>query len=98
MEKLRANGCDMEPGTRITEIDEEKKAKYLLDVEYSCCHWMNHLYKSNSKQGDDGLLHIFLIKHFLHWLEVMSLTKQTPESIIVMNDLKSYTSVSLTRL
>ncbi|CCD50209.1 hypothetical protein BofuT4_P091680.1 [Botrytis cinerea T4] len=92
MEKLRANGCDMEPGTRITEIDEEKKAKYLLDVEYSCCHWMNHLYKSNSKQGDDGLLHIFLIKHFLHWLEVMSLTKQTPESIIVMNDLKSYTS------
>ncbi|TEY69589.1 hypothetical protein BOTCAL_0112g00280 [Botryotinia calthae] len=92
MDNLRANACDVEPGTRIAEIDEKKKAKYLLDVEYSCCHWMNHLYKSNSKQGDDGLLHIFLTKHFLHWLEVMSLTKQVPESIIVMNDLKSYTS------
>lgn len=92
MEKLRMNGCELEPGTSVTEVKKEKKANYLLHVEYPCRYWMDHLLKTKVRQKDNGNLHNFLSKHFLHWLEVMSLVEELPKSIIVISALQSYIS------
>ncbi|KAJ8063733.1 hypothetical protein OCU04_007596 [Sclerotinia nivalis] len=53
---------------------------------------MDHLRKSKVKQKDNGNLHNFLSKHFLHWLEVMSLMEKLSECIIVISALQSYIS------
>jgi hypothetical protein len=46
------------------------------DLRYSCCFWGEHLL--NAVLDDTLLLALktFLYGHILHWLEVMSLTKQ----------------------
>ncbi|KAI9643515.1 hypothetical protein NHQ30_008134 [Ciborinia camelliae] len=93
MKSLKMNGCEIkEFGTRIAEIDTEKKAKYLLRVEYPCRHWIDHFEKGNVVECDNRNLHNFLLKHFLHWLEAMSLMERFSDSIIAINSLESHTS------
>ncbi|KAK3363996.1 beta transducin-like protein HET-D2Y [Lasiosphaeria hispida] len=69
----------------------------LATVRYSCIYWVDHLYDSqssdNAKQPDvfqdGGIIDNFLRKHYLHWLEALSLCKSTSQGILSMTKLES---------
>lgn len=81
------------PGSRI----EENIPQHL---RYACRYWVEHLAKLDSgdleKVGlvDGGKVHQFFQGFFLYWLEAMSLIKETPTTILIINQLQDLVSVS----
>jgi hypothetical protein len=77
----------------------------LATVRYSCVYWVDHLYDSLSSDNikrpdvfqDGGVIDNFLRKHYLHWLEALSLCKSTPQGIFSMAKLESILQVSSTQ-
>jgi len=65
-----------------------------LDVQYSCCYWVSHLQRSNIKLCDGDQVHIFLQKHFLHWLEALSLIGKISDGILMVKSLETILTVS----
>ena len=66
----------------------------LAPVRYSCVFWVNHLcvvdgQSSNSKNelSDDGAVFAFLKKHFLHWLESLSLLRKLSDGVSSIREL-----------
>jgi hypothetical protein len=43
---------------------------------------------------DNGMIDIFLKKHFLHWLEALSLMGKTSEGVLVLTSLEAQIPVS----
>lgn len=92
---LRQNICNLKmPGTRRSEVNGEIINSALSpEVQYACRYWALHL-KYSGGRADENLVHIFLKKYFLYWLETMSLMGDTSESIHIINILLSLTDVS----
>lgn len=74
----------------------------LAAVRYSCVYWVNHLCDghtpSSSHRGDlddGGPVSVFLQKHFLHWLEALSLFRSMSEGVVSIRRLESLFSVSI---
>jgi hypothetical protein len=66
----------------------------LAPVRYSCVYWVDHLCeidRNNSHHGshlaDDGQIFKFLKKHFLYWLEGLSLLGKISEGILMIKKL-----------
>jgi hypothetical protein len=93
---LRENICSLEtPGKQRTEIDCRVINNSLsADVRYACRYWVHHLEQSKSCIHDQSRVHSFLQKHFLHWLEALSLMGKMSESIGLINTLQSIIAVS----
>jgi len=93
---LGKNLCHIEsPGTLRNEIDDKTIDDCLLaDVRYACRYWVNHLEKSRRRIRDEDAVHTFFLKHFLHWLEALSLTGVMSESISLITTLQSLIAVS----
>lgn len=93
------------PGKTASEVShsqiEENIPQYL---RYTCRYWVDHLSKlDNSRLSEVGLMdggkvHAFLQECFLYWLEAMSLIKETPTAILVVNQLQTLVVVSLSLL
>ncbi|KAK5998349.1 Vegetative incompatibility protein HET-E-1 [Cladobotryum mycophilum] len=94
---LRQNiyGLDS-PGTLVGDICMPDPDP-LESVRYSCIHWMGHLCEAtvvgdSSKLQDDlsngGMILTFLKTHFLHWLEVISLTRNPSGGILDIGQLE----------
>jgi len=67
---------------------------YLPQVlQYACRHWKDHAEKGEMALDDHGCIHRFLQKHFLHWLESMSLMGRITEAAIVLTKLTAMTDV-----
>ncbi|PGG95363.1 hypothetical protein AJ79_10103, partial [Helicocarpus griseus UAMH5409] len=73
--RLRKNICELSsPGTRRADIDDQDIRQYLpSDLQYSCRYWIQHLEQSQPLSSEIEDVRPFLQKHFLHWLEAMSL-------------------------
>jgi hypothetical protein len=75
----------------------------LVHIEYMCQYWVRHLiYYTNSGRGrenqilfDNGKIHQFLQKHFLHWIEALSLLGQLAEGVLMITDLESKIDVGI---
>jgi hypothetical protein len=65
-----------------------------LDVQYACRHWAYHLRRSNIQLKDNCQVHIFLQKHFLHWIEALCLIGELSEGIFALRTLDSILTVS----
>ncbi|KAH7398227.1 hypothetical protein BKA66DRAFT_483359 [Pyrenochaeta sp. MPI-SDFR-AT-0127] len=75
---LRQNMCKLEPGILRNEVDEGTIATSLPpELQYACRYWVYHLKQSQHQISDKDSTEIFLQKHFLHWLEAMSLVGET---------------------
>jgi hypothetical protein len=86
---LRQNMCDMMPGTHRTEIDEQTIARSLsVELQYACRYWIHHLEHSQIILSDRDQIHLFLKKHFLQWLEAMSLIGETNKCIHLIGKLQ----------
>ncbi|KAI9863919.1 MAG: hypothetical protein M1824_005957 [Vezdaea acicularis] len=92
---LRRDICNLRmPGTLIDELDDVNQGP-LNQIRYACCYWVNHLRDARHlppKQigiCDSGEVHEFLQKHFLHWLEALSLMGNMSEGVIMVRTLES---------
>lgn len=63
-------------------------------MQYACRYWTYHVQQKATRICDDDEVHNFLQKHFLHWLEALSLLDCLGEAIQHVNALQSLLSVS----
>jgi hypothetical protein len=67
----------------------------LAPLQYSCVNWASHLdgaYQNNL--SDDGIIHQFLQKYFLYWLEALSWCRKVSEGVLTIASIESYLVVS----
>lgn len=90
-------------GLRHIGIDIEEVAVPDPDpfnlLGYSCSYWMDHLCKfedfdEDRDFGDAGSVATFLRKHFLHWLEALSLLKDMANGVTSLQNLEQKLEVS----
>ena len=96
---LRRDICNLKkPGVRIQEARKCISGTALPQIAYACEYWIDHLQASaegyNDILADNGIVHRFLQKHLLHWLEAMSLVEKMPEALTAMRKLHFMLDVS----
>jgi hypothetical protein len=91
---LRRDICDLQaPGT--TEIESSRVQQCLFpEVQYACIYWVQHIQKSCAQLYDNDQVHQFLQKHFLHWLEALSLMRKISEGVLALTLLEAQIPVS----
>ncbi|KAL5372303.1 hypothetical protein DPSP01_013598 [Paraphaeosphaeria sporulosa] len=92
---LRQNMCDLQPGTLRSEVDEERIIRNLSpELQYACRYWVYHLKQSQRLINDNATADTFLRKHFLHWLEAMSLLGETSKCVSLLETLSTLVEAS----
>ncbi|KAK0710684.1 WD40-repeat-containing domain protein [Lasiosphaeris hirsuta] len=86
-------------GAPGSPIDEAKlpDPDPLAAARYACVYWVEHLHdwqsSDNAKQPDifkdGGVIDEFLRKHYLYWLEALSLCRSMPQGVFLMTRLES---------
>ncbi|KAN0075156.1 hypothetical protein V8E54_007767 [Elaphomyces granulatus] len=82
-------------------IDEIKPVNPdpLVQFRYACVYWADHLSEIDQSLHneigicDDGRIHRFLKNHLLHWLEALSLIRNTAAGVIAIMKLENLVSV-----
>jgi NWD NACHT NTPase-like protein/NACHT domain-containing protein len=88
------------PGCLIDEI-KPVNPDPLDQFRYACVYWVDHLCEIDRSLHneiglcDDGRIHRFLKKHLLHWLEALSLVRNTAAGMIAIRKLENLVPVSL---
>ncbi|CAG8891769.1 unnamed protein product, partial [Penicillium egyptiacum] len=85
--RLHRDICNLvRPGTRRADIDHQLIRQYLPpELQYSCRYWMYHLEKGQALSSEIEEVLLFLYKHFLHWMEAMSLLGYLSEVVGMLN-------------
>jgi hypothetical protein len=93
---LRQDMCGLlGPGVLRSEIDDRTVASNLLpELQYACRYWISHLIHSQQDIVDRDTTHLFLQKHLLHWLEAMSLIRESSRCVHLLDSLQAVTGVS----
>jgi hypothetical protein len=87
------------PGILLDELNGVNKDP-LTHIQYACCYWVSHLRDAShlplEQIGlcDSGKVHVFLQKHFLHWLEALSLMGNMSDGVVMVRTLESMLTVS----
>ncbi|EWZ27762.1 hypothetical protein FOZG_18520 [Fusarium oxysporum Fo47] len=78
------------PGFHIDQISPPDPDP-LASVRYPCVYWVDHLNDSGSKAKmsdsalqDGGVVHDFIKKKYLHWLESLSLLRSMSEGVLAV--------------
>mgnify|MGYP001222990039 CR=1 FL=1 len=97
---LKKNVCGLKSyGTLCSDIDDEDVNKHLTpEVQYACRYWATHFTRiQNPVTGLDKTL-LFLERHFLHWVEAMSVLGCMSEVVRIIDMLQSIAKVLCSRL
>ncbi|KAK4451027.1 hypothetical protein QBC34DRAFT_61486 [Podospora aff. communis PSN243] len=84
------------PGSSIDDA-KPPEPDPLAVARYACVYWVDHLYDAQSSDNtkhqdffeDGGIIDDFLRKHYLHWLEALSLCRSMPNGILSMAKLEN---------
>ena len=77
------------------EIDTKDLDTFLpTHIQYACQYWVFHLEQSKERIRDRDHVYEFLMDHFLHWLEALSLIGKAAKSIRMVNALQRLVEVS----
>ncbi|KAH7124530.1 hypothetical protein EDB81DRAFT_208226 [Dactylonectria macrodidyma] len=96
-ETLRRNIYSLAtPGFSIDQVSPPDPDP-LSPIRYSCVYWVDHLNNSNPTERmsdnkdlrDGGVVHRFIQKKYLHWLESLSLLRNMPEGVKVVHKLEA---------
>jgi hypothetical protein len=92
---LHQDMCSLSgPGVLRSEIDEQTVASSLSpDLQYACRYWVDHLKQGQQDIVDRDKTHVFLQKHLLHWLETMSLMRESGKCVNLLDSLQALASV-----
>ncbi|KAJ5697203.1 hypothetical protein N7488_010887, partial [Penicillium malachiteum] len=90
--KLKRNICNLESfGTEKTEIDTALMTQFLQpELTYSCRYWIYHLEHCTDQSRMLNQAYLFLKKHFLHWIEAMSLLGFMSEVVRMVDILRNF--------
>jgi nucleoside phosphorylase len=93
---LRKDICNLaNPGTYRADIETQRIRQHLpMELQYSCRYWVYHLKQSQAISSEIEDVQLFLQKHFLHWVEVMSLLSLVSEAVVMLDVLQMVISVS----
>ncbi|KAK3326978.1 WD40-repeat-containing domain protein [Cercophora scortea] len=74
-EQLKADMCSLKhPGALLKDVDQRHIEKCISpELQYACVYWVQHYQKSGKSVSDGDEVHVFLQKHYLHWLETITL-------------------------
>ncbi|GAB7362343.1 hypothetical protein MBLNU230_g2669t1 [Neophaeotheca triangularis] len=89
---LKEDVCDLgAPGTARLDVPMSRIEERLpAAVAYACRYWVHHVIAGeDAMTGDQGPVHQFLLKHFLHWTEAMSWLGKAADVIRQLAALKS---------
>ncbi|KAJ9481264.1 hypothetical protein VN97_g12229 [Penicillium thymicola] len=91
--KLKRNVCGLaSDGTLRSDIDPHIISNCLPpEMQYSCRFWAQHLIQSQDPISLIQDAFIFLQKHFLHWIEAMSILGLTSEIVRIVDLLQTMT-------
>ncbi|KAI2974347.1 hypothetical protein CBS147324_3591 [Aspergillus niger] len=89
---LKQDICSLEdPSFLAKDIGSSLLDRHVrVSVRYASQYWSHHLQQAGVKLLDNDCVHEFLQKHFLCWLEVMSLLQMIPTAIVNTIQLESY--------
>jgi hypothetical protein len=92
---LRQDMCSLlDPGVLSSEIDNGAVASILSpELQYACRYWTSHLIQSKEHIVDGDTTHLFLQKHLLHWLEAMSLMRDSSRCFHLLDSLQALAGV-----
>jgi hypothetical protein len=93
---LQKDICNLaSPGTHRADIDPQHVCQYLPpELQYSCRYWIHHLEQSQTLSSEIEDVLLFLQKHFLHWVEAMSLLGLISEVVGMLDLLHTVIPVS----
>jgi hypothetical protein len=96
---LRQDMCSLSgPGVLRSEIDNETVASSLPpELQYACRYWTSHVVQSQQRIVDGDTTHLFLQKHLCHWLEAMSLMRDSNSCVHLLNSLQVLAGVRSSR-
>jgi len=89
----------LDPGSSIEQVNYPDR-DLLTPIRYSCLYWIDHLCKTDRNLYDqvglcdNGIIDIFLKKHFLHWLEALSLMRNISSGVTMIRKLENLVAVS----
>lgn len=80
---LKKDMCNLRNLGPMTATEKAQISSHLISAEfqYACRYWAHHLRRSKYLLCDGDIVHNFLQKHFLHWLEALSLVDITIEAV-----------------
>ena len=77
-------------GISRAEIPKQQISHCLpQEVAYSCLYWVDHLKDANTKLCNGDEFETFLQRHFLHWIEALSVLGRARQAIRHIKDLKT---------
>lgn len=98
---LKRNICNLESSDLGAKIPTDQVNFYLpKSFQYACCYWITHLeqldpeYRNEIGLHDNGHIHSFFQKHFLHWLETLIFIGRLQEGKRMIMRLQSLFNVS----
>jgi hypothetical protein len=87
-----------DPGCSIEQVSSPYPDP-LSSIRYACVYWIDHLCeidRSLHHQAglyDNGTIDLFLKKHFLHWLEALSLMRSISSGVVMIKKLENLLTV-----
>jgi hypothetical protein len=96
LKHLKKDICRLQiPGKTRASLDKQTILNCLpSEVQYACLYWVYHLKESEGVIRDGDQIEYFLERHFLHWLEALSLIGRLSESIGMIDNLLAVVDVS----
>jgi hypothetical protein len=93
---LQRNICNLaSPGTCMVDTDPQYVRQYLPpELQYSCRYWIHHLEQSQALPSEMEDILLFLQRHFLHWVEAMSLLGLLSEGLGMLGVLSTFLPAS----
>ncbi|KAJ5671052.1 hypothetical protein N7507_000179 [Penicillium longicatenatum] len=94
-ESLRRNICGLSSeGTERVKVDRQTMDQSLSpELQYACRYWASHLVKcTDLNYTMHSALFLFLKRHFLHWVETMSLLGLLSEVVGILDIVQASTS------
>ncbi|KAI3324047.1 vegetative incompatibility protein HET-E-1 [Xylariaceae sp. AK1471] len=92
---LRTDICGItRPGTLFSSIDSQTVSNRLPpELRYACQYWIYHLKQAEERIYDSDVVHTFLQRHCLHWLEAMALSGVAFDSLQGIKTLRTLMQV-----
>ncbi|KAH0551496.1 hypothetical protein GP486_007289 [Trichoglossum hirsutum] len=89
---LKRDICDLHSlGTLTSEVDSCRVEQYLpADLQYACRYWVQHLLRAQLDLCNHRQVSEFFQKHFLHWLEALSLIGKISEGGHMVTELSRH--------
>jgi hypothetical protein len=96
---LKTDICSiLGPGTPRSAIDTERIRECLPpELQYACLYWGDHLRQAKIRLDHNDPVYSFFIRHFLHWIEAMSLMGRASQSLEIIQEIRSLCKVGILR-